>query len=85
MNSLLCWQMFELGRICARFDNDYRLARYSDEVQDVADELSECRDPGSETLALAKLREVGERVALEVGNYAVLEVWRALAQVSASR
>jgi hypothetical protein len=85
MNSLLCWQMFELGRICARFDNEYRLARYSDEVQDVADELSGARDTGSETMALAKLRALGERVALEGGDYAVLAVWRALALVPVAR
>lgn len=85
MNSLLCWQMFELGRVCARWDSDYRLAKYSDAVQDVADELSEARDTGSEMLALAKLNQLAERVAREHGNRDLCDVYAALAMVPVSR
>jgi len=79
MNSLLCWQMFELGRICARWDNTYRMARYVDAVEDVASELCDARDNGAEMLVLAKLHAMGERIAVETGDQHILDVYRALA------
>ena len=85
MNSLLCWQMFELGRICALWEDDYRLARYSDKVRAVAHELSEARDDGSELIALAKLDRLADLVLREAGNRDLCDVYLALALVPMAR
>ena len=92
MNSLICRQMFRLGRVSADFalrasiDFGYTRALwtgFSDEVQTCAFALADAGGEAEQELALARLADLSRRVTLATGDCQLEEVIRRLTLVAA--